>query len=76
MIALHLPVYYDALHRGFAPQFVAQYQQWPHMIITEGRELIDHALQTTKSTRNINPTFATKSSPEAISYVKCTIPLK
>jgi len=32
---LHLPVYFYAQHHGFASQFVAQYQQWSHMIISE-----------------------------------------
>ncbi|MBX9577632.1 MAG: hypothetical protein K2W97_04030 [Chthoniobacterales bacterium] len=34
-LALHAPVYCHALHRGFAPRFATQYQQWPHMITTQ-----------------------------------------
>jgi len=39
-LALHVPVYCYAVHRGFAPHFVAQYQQWPHMIITQANQLV------------------------------------
>ena len=38
--ALHTPVYCYALHRGFAPHFAAQYQQWPHMITTQANQLV------------------------------------
>ncbi len=38
-LTLHLPVYLYAEHRGFATPFAAQYQQWPHMIITQAGEL-------------------------------------
>lgn len=39
-LALHLPVYCYALHRGFAPHFVAQYGQWPHMITTQAGKVV------------------------------------
>jgi hypothetical protein len=41
--ALHLPFYQDAVHRGFAPQFVAQYGNYPSMIEFQAHRLIDSA---------------------------------
>ena len=50
-LAVHLPVYLDASRRGFAPEFVGQYQQWPFMIASQGRKVIDSIAKSTAFVR-------------------------
>ncbi len=50
-LAVHLPVYFDASRRGFASEFVGQYQQWPSMIGSQGRKLVDTIAQSTAFVR-------------------------
>lgn len=38
---LHLPFYREAVSRGFAPQFIAQYMDYPNMIQFQGKRLLD-----------------------------------
>ncbi len=38
--ALHLPFYLDAAKRGFAPQFLAQYSDYPAMINFQAKRLV------------------------------------
>lgn len=38
-LALHLPFYYDAMHRGFSDSFLEQYQQLPRIIISKKCDL-------------------------------------
>ncbi len=38
-ILLHVPFVLDAEQRGFAPEFLAQYEQWPAMIRFQGKQL-------------------------------------
>lgn len=45
----HLPVYRDAVNRGFGPQFVGQYRQWPDMIGSFGARMIDAVASTIRS---------------------------
>ncbi|OHE78222.1 MAG: hypothetical protein A3F67_09855 [Verrucomicrobia bacterium RIFCSPHIGHO2_12_FULL_41_10] len=54
VMALHLPVYYDAVKRGFAPQFLEQYKQWPKMISCQGITLLNHALKESSSLLPLN----------------------
>lgn len=65
-LALHLPVYYDALQRGFAPKFTSQYQQWPHLIITEGKQLLRNiplpSFQS-KTALPVSPTIKASAQP-------------
>lgn len=37
----HLPVYRDAVNRGFDREFVGQYRQWPEMIASYGTKMIE-----------------------------------
>lgn len=37
----HLPVYRDAVNRGFDREFVGQYRQWPETIASYGSRMID-----------------------------------
>ncbi len=37
----HLPVYRDAVNRGFDREFVGQYRQWPEMISSYGSRMIE-----------------------------------
>jgi hypothetical protein len=37
----HLPVYRDAVNRGFDREFVGQYRQWPEMIASYGSRMIE-----------------------------------
>ena len=39
-LVTHLPFYIDARQRGFAPQFSAQYGQWPRMIGSYGGQMM------------------------------------
>jgi len=41
--ALHLPFYLDAARRGFAPQFLAQYSDYPRMINFQAKRLVTTA---------------------------------
>ncbi|MEI6417065.1 MAG: hypothetical protein WCO92_05025, partial [Verrucomicrobiota bacterium] len=64
--ALHTPVYCYALHRGFAPHFAAQYQQWPQMITTQamrGLKKIYSASPSLSPTVKHTFTQCTPSSP-------------
>ena len=45
-LLLHLPVYLDATRRGFGPEFTGQYEQWPALIQSKGREVIGTAIQS------------------------------
>ncbi len=45
----HLPVYRDAVNRGFGPEFVGQYRQWPDMISSFGARMIEAATSTIRS---------------------------
>lgn len=54
--ALHLPVYVYAQHRGFASHFTAQYQKWPHMMITQASRIV-------KSFHPLSPQAHTSSQP-------------
>lgn len=45
----HLPVYRDAVQRGFGPQFIGQYRQWPDMISLYGARMIDAAASSIRN---------------------------
>ena len=45
-LLLHLPFYLDATRRGFGPEFTGQYEQWPALIQSKGREVIGTAIQS------------------------------
>jgi hypothetical protein len=40
-VALHIPVYKDAVHRSFSTPFLQQYQQYPHMVLAQERNLLN-----------------------------------
>ncbi|MBM3856517.1 MAG: hypothetical protein FJ390_00965, partial [Verrucomicrobia bacterium] len=72
--ALHFPVYLHAQHRGFGPYFIAQYEQYPHMIISQGSRLFKKMLpashvaspntQVSQNSRSGSPlSYSTSSSP-------------
>lgn len=44
--ALHLPFYLDADRRGFAPQFISQYSDYPSMINFQAKRLMTMAKET------------------------------
>jgi hypothetical protein len=73
---LHIPVYYHALHRGFAPSFVMQYQQWPHMITTQAVQLVKKVLtpapKLTKAVAQQPPSTHTSSRPQLSSLNQTT----
>ena len=46
LILTHLPVYLDASKRGFGPEFVAQYRQWPDMITRYGGQMFKATSET------------------------------
>lgn len=56
-VLLHVPFYLDATERGFVAPFVNQYCAWPHMITTEGKKLLAHALS------KVTPAPTTKLTP-------------
>ena len=62
-IALHIPVYLDASKRGFASEFAGQYQQWPSMIGSQGKKVID---TISKSTTAIFHQPASKVLPAVV----------
>lgn len=41
----HVPTYLYAEEKGFAASFVTQYTQWPHMIISQARNLLNPIFQ-------------------------------
>lgn len=61
----HLPVYRDAVNRGFGPEFVGQYRQWPDMIGSFGTRMIDAVASTIRSSleRPSQPAAIDKASP-------------
>lgn len=40
LLLTHWPVYRDAAHRGFAPEFIEQYRTWPRMISGYGMQML------------------------------------
>lgn len=42
-LLVHVPVYLDASHRGFAKPFVAAYQAWPKDLVRSLQERLGHA---------------------------------
>ena len=45
-LLLHLPFYLDASRRGFGPEFTGQYEQWPTLIQSKGREVIQTVIKS------------------------------
>ena len=57
----HLPVYLDAAHRGFGKEFAAQYRQWPEVIVSYGKPVIE----TTGGMFAVHTEAVSKQSPAA-----------
>lgn len=70
-MALHLPVYWDASRRGFASEFVGQYQQWPSMIGTQAKKVIGTIGTSTDALlHRSNPAVHPSAAPTPISSSK------
>ena len=46
-LLLHLPFYQDATRHGFAREFTGQYEQWPALIQSKGREVMGRVIKST-----------------------------
>lgn len=54
----HLPIYRDAVNRGFGPEFVGQYRQWPNMIGSFGARMVGALVSTIGSSLERPPQHA------------------
>ncbi len=45
-LLLHLPFYLDASRRGFVREFAGQYEQWPSLIQSRGRDVIGTVIKS------------------------------
>ena len=72
LLVTHLPFYLDASRRGFAPEFLGQYTQWPAMIAYQGGRLMGVVVKSTKAAlvhpENpvVHPEAAASGPPAAI----------
>lgn len=49
LLLTHLPVYRDAVNRGFGPEFTGQYRQWPAMIGSFSARMIEAATSSIRA---------------------------